>query len=204
MRKAPIRHAKSESRRQEIRQAALACFAELGFDQTTMEDIRQRSQASTGSIYHHFKSKEQLAAAVYLEGIADYQSGFVATLSAQSGARAGIEAIVGYHLGWVKAHPDWARHLFYQRHPQYMADTEPTIQQLNRRFYQQVSDWFKPHIKAGRLRRLPPDIYSVVLLGPCQDFARLWLAGRTRTDIDAAAEALAKTTWQALKGAKAR
>ena len=56
------------SRRQAILDAALACFTNKGFTETTMEDIRIRSGASTGSIYHHFSNKEMLARALYLEG----------------------------------------------------------------------------------------------------------------------------------------
>ena len=71
-RKAYARHRRSEKRQGKIIRAAQACFAEFGFANTTMEDIRRRSGASNGSIYHHFSSKEGLAAA-----IADlrYQSG---------------------------------------------------------------------------------------------------------------------------------
>ena len=50
-----------ESRRQAILEAALTCFTSKGFTETTMEDIRKLSGASTGSIYHHFENKEMLA-----------------------------------------------------------------------------------------------------------------------------------------------
>ena len=65
---------RSEGRRREIIKAALTCFTEHGFEKTGMALIREHSGASTGSIYHHFQSKEQLGAAVYLESILDWQS----------------------------------------------------------------------------------------------------------------------------------
>ena len=80
MRKYRTQYAGTESRRKQIILTALACFVEMGFVDTTMEDIRVRSKSSNGSIYHHFKSKDQLAAAVYLEGIIDYQEGMAAEL----------------------------------------------------------------------------------------------------------------------------
>src|SRR5258708_35559368 len=61
--------ASSERRRQEIMAAALDCFTAKGFSETSMADIQERSGASMGSIYHHFESKERLAAALYLEGL---------------------------------------------------------------------------------------------------------------------------------------
>ena len=84
-----VTHATTPSRRRQIIHGALACFTERGVAQTSMADICRRSNASTGSIYHHFKSKEQLAAAVYLEGISDYQQGFLAVLEEQQNARKG-------------------------------------------------------------------------------------------------------------------
>ncbi|MEJ2715811.1 MAG: helix-turn-helix domain containing protein, partial [Deltaproteobacteria bacterium] len=117
-------HAKTPLRRQEIIQAALACFIEQGVAQTSMADIRRRSNASTGSIYHHFKSKEQLAAEVYLAGIGDYQDGFLAVLEEQRRARDGIFAVIRYHLEWVSGHPDWTRYLFQQAHAGFMASAK--------------------------------------------------------------------------------
>jgi AcrR family transcriptional regulator len=74
MRKQHARNTGTVERRRQIIQAALSCFTAMGFANTTMEEIRIRSGASNGSIYHHFKNKDQLAVAVYLEGIIDYQS----------------------------------------------------------------------------------------------------------------------------------
>ena len=47
------------SRKDEILQAALACFATWR-DATTIEMIRDRSGASIGSLYHHFGNKERI------------------------------------------------------------------------------------------------------------------------------------------------
>ena len=48
------------SRREEILTAALSCFLDKGFERTTLGDIRARSGASTGSIYHFFAGKRDL------------------------------------------------------------------------------------------------------------------------------------------------
>ena len=56
--------ASTENRRRTILAAALACFAEHGYEATTLGQIRERSGASVGSIYHLFASKEEIAGAV--------------------------------------------------------------------------------------------------------------------------------------------
>ena len=186
-------------RRKQIIEAALHCFTEHGFTETTMETIRQRSKASTGSIYHHFQSKEQLAAVVYLEGLLDYQNGLLAELEEHTDAKGGIDAMVRYHLRWVATNTDWARYLFQMRHAEFLAPTEATFKDVSRRFVQQVSKWFAPHIRARRLQSLPKDLTISLLLGPSQEFTRLYLTGRTKTDIETASGTLAEATWRALR-----
>jgi AcrR family transcriptional regulator len=192
------KHAGTAVRRREIIQAALACFTELGFTQTGMADIRRRSKASTGSIYHHFKSKEQLAARVYLEGIRDYQEGFVAALEEQEFAREGIFAVVNYHLKWVANNPEWAVYLFQKRYAEFMGSTDAEVERLNGEFTSRCAKWFSRQVRTGKLRRLPPDLYGAILIGPCMEYCRKYTSGQARTSIDRAIPELASIAWRSL------
>ncbi len=49
-----------EEKRQAILDAAAQCFAEKGYNETTVDDIAKASGTSKGSIYIYFKSKEEL------------------------------------------------------------------------------------------------------------------------------------------------
>jgi AcrR family transcriptional regulator len=93
-----------DHRRRDILNAALACFVEKGLVATTIEEIRLAAGASIGSLYHHFASKDDLAAALYVEGLRDYQEGSVAQLRAHTGAEDGVKAAVVHHLRWVMGH----------------------------------------------------------------------------------------------------
>lgn len=198
MKKINSTHANSKTRQRQIITAALACFMEKGFAATGITDICKKAGASSGSVYHHFKSKGRLAAAIYLEGIRDYQAGMTDTLSKQKNARDGIFAIVHYHLTWVKDNPEWARFLFQKRHAEYMDDTENEMKRLNAEFAQSMSAWFQKHIQAGTIRPLPRDVFIALLLGPCQEFARMHVGGYARTDVTAAGKALATAAWASL------
>ncbi len=198
MKRRNSKNSKTASRRKEIIQAALACFTERSFSETSLADIRRKSKASTGSIYHHFKSKEQLAALVYLEGIHDYQTGFLATLEKQQRARSGIVAVIEYHLRWVEGHPDWARFLFQKRRAEFMDTSKDDFDRLNKEFMSRTAVWFRHHIKAGSLRPLAPDIFISILLGPCQEFSRQYLSGYARSALDQAIDELARAAWRTL------
>ena len=58
-----VSDAHREARREQIAVAALACFAEKGFQRTSMADIIEASGLSAGAIYLHFESKQQIVLA---------------------------------------------------------------------------------------------------------------------------------------------
>ena len=202
MKKQRTQYKGTQQRRRQIIEAALSCFNEMGFVDTTMEDIRVRSGASNGSIYHHFKSKDQLAAEVYLEGIIDYQKGMLEELSMQQQAREGIYAIVGYHLRWVSENNEWARYLFTMRHAGFMKETEKPIKEENAKFVKGFGEFFRRHIDQGTLRSLPGELYISLLLGPCQEFARHWLTRPICFDLNLVINEIASAAWNALKTEK--
>ncbi len=183
-----------------IIQAALSCFSERGFAQTTMADIRRTADVSNGSLYHHFGSKDALAAAVYLQGIIDYQQGVLAALEEETGARAGVEAMVRHHLRWVSRQREWAIYLTRMRHAAFIDEVETPMAEQNRQFMERVVKWFAPHVSSSAIRRVPFDLLIPLLIGPTQEFTRLHLEGKTRTGIGAAAEELARAAWMTLRG----
>src|SRR3954451_20796575 len=92
--------ATTTNRKQAILDAALGAFLEKGVLATTIDDVRERSGASVGSIYHHYGSKEGIAAALFVEGMRSYQHGAVAALRAK-----GVRGFVKRHVGWVADNP---------------------------------------------------------------------------------------------------
>ncbi len=180
--------------------AALECFTERGFAATTIEEIRERSGASIGSIYHHFGGKEGLAAELYVEGLRGYQQGFMRALDRHREAEAAIRALVRHHLRWVEGNPRLARFLMNRRETELRLATEARVRELNRDFLPRVARWVDRQVEAGAVRPLPPDLWEPLLLGPSQEFSRLWLAGRTRISLRRAERELARATWRAVKG----
>jgi AcrR family transcriptional regulator len=179
------------TRRETILAAALEAFAEQGVEGTTIAEVRRRSGASVGSIYHHFGDKEGLADALYLDGLRRYQQGFLDVLARHADAERGVKALVRHHLRWVAANPDLARYLLRRRE----VDDEAVNAELRRA----STDWLAHQRQAGRLRPLPSDLTLVLLIGGAQEFCRLWLAGRAQTSIERAERPLAEAAWRALR-----
>lgn len=55
-----VTEAHLETRRQQVLDAAFACFARQGFHQTSIHDICQEAGLSPGAVYRYFSSKEQI------------------------------------------------------------------------------------------------------------------------------------------------
>ena len=181
-------------RKQEILDAALRGFAEKGLAGTTVEEVRTRSGASVGSIYHHFGDKQGIAAALYVAILRDYQEGLLAVLERAGDARDTVEELVRHHLRWVAADRDRARFLLGARPPRAVDE----IRGLNRRAFSATASWLDEQVAAGRIRPIPFDLFYAVLIGPAQEFCRHWLEGRLRTSMRTAERELAAAAWGAL------
>jgi AcrR family transcriptional regulator len=188
----------TKPRRRQILDAALNCFLEQGFESTTIEQIRQASGASHGSIYHHFGNKEAIALALYTEGMHEYQADILARLAGQTTTRGGIRAVISGHLEWTAAHPD--RALFLTRVGMADASKEASahIAEVNQEFFRAVHDWLRPFITAGEIILVPAVLYVPLILGPTTHFARHWLAHRMALDMSEVAETFATIAWKSL------
>ncbi|MCP4165756.1 MAG: TetR/AcrR family transcriptional regulator [Chloroflexi bacterium] len=61
---APQKQVRTAARREQILQAAIACFSRKGYHLTTMDDIVTESGMSKGSLYWHYKNKKDILVAV--------------------------------------------------------------------------------------------------------------------------------------------
>lgn len=179
--------------------AALAGFNAHGVEGCSIARICADAHASVGSVYHHFGSKEGLAAALYSEGMARFQRGYLAALQGVADAQAGIAALVYFHVGWVVEHPAWARYLLRTRADTLQAAAQEALAQRNAEFFQAVGQWFAPHVRAGSVRQLPHSLYVALLVGPCQEWARHYLRS-PGDDVQACQRALAEAIWCGLRG----
>jgi AcrR family transcriptional regulator len=188
-----------KSRKQEILEAALVCFNEHGIEATTIEMIRERSNASVGSLYHHFGSKEKIAAALYLEALAEHHAYQQELLERAETPEAGVKAVAFAYVDWVSVNPDKARFVLYNRGT--LAKTE-MAEEMKTRSKAHVGDvrrWFEPYFERRQLKKLPQEVYASLIVGPAHDYARLWLSGRAKTDIKAYREIFADAAWNAVK-----
>ena len=188
-----------KNRKQEILDAALACFTENGIEASTIEMIRERSQASVGSMYHHFGSKEIIAATLYVEALGEHHDYQRMLLEKARSAEDGVKAITYAYIDWVSASPEKARFVLHNRGVLAKTGKAAELKERTRKQYAEVIAWFQPHLERNEMKKLPLEVFGSLITGPAHDYARLWLSGRAKTDIKAYREIFAEAAWNSVK-----
>lgn len=107
------------SKRDQILEAALVLFIENGFDKTPTSAISKSAGVATGTLFHHFKTKEDLINAIYLQvkfAMLDNLAAKTALATELSGNNEGglkaqVKALWFNTIDWVLEHPQKYRFL---------------------------------------------------------------------------------------------
>ena len=197
------RRDRTAERRRSILDAALDCYAEGGTEAVTIEALRARSNASTGSIYHHFGNKHGVVAALYQTILGDYRQGLSRDLAQAETARDFVRRIVLFHVRWAARNPLRARYLHEVRRSPALVPIEADLRRSTGDLLREVGARLHDFVDAGAVARLPRQLYAPLIIGPSQEVLRHVLAGRSRLDLDAVAgevaEALADAAWRSLE-----
>ena len=101
------------SKRDQILAAALSLFIENGFEKTPTSAISKAAGVATGTLFHHFKTKEDLINALYLE----VKFALLENLSSQAASqqepklKAQIHGLWFNMISWVLVNPQKFRFL---------------------------------------------------------------------------------------------
>jgi AcrR family transcriptional regulator len=92
-------------RRTVILQHAAHLFATKGIVATSVREIADAVGILSGSLYHHFQSKDEMVSAIVRDYLADLTGRYEDVLAADSGPRAQLTELVRASLAVTEAHP---------------------------------------------------------------------------------------------------
>ena len=195
--------AKTLEKKRKILDIALSCFVQHGVEATTIEMIKTASGMSVGSLYHHFGNKDKIAAAIFIESMADFGQltrDYLQAVTVTNGsAEAGIKALIYANVDWICNNAERARIVFQQRSSLSRGGSEGKWKNDTNVFYRDLLAWFSPAIKQAQIRDLPIELMSSLISGPTHDYARHWLGGRYPVPLHDYRELLAEAAWQAVR-----
>jgi AcrR family transcriptional regulator len=190
--------------RSRILEAALACFLESGYEQTTIARIRERSGVSNGALFHYFPTKEAIADALHVDAIASFQQGLWELLERRPRSlRAAVAGTISHQLRWIEGNEDRARFLYMRGHLDWDSPGGAQIQELNRTLAQAYRDWMAPLLASGQIRPMSMLMLNAIVSGPVHSIARRSLAGHLSSPLRAYEDELADAACAALSGTPA-
>jgi AcrR family transcriptional regulator len=189
------------STRERILTAALGCFLGSGYEQTTIAQIRSASAVSNGALFHHFPTKEAIAEALYVDGMASFQLGLRAVIREPPGSwRAAVHAVVAHQLSWTEQNARLARFIYQRGHLDFDSPGGAELSALNRDLAAAFRRWLEPAMAAGEIRPTSMLMITAIVSGPAHAIARRWLAGHLDLPLAAYADELAEAACAGLSG----
>ncbi len=186
-------------RRTRILDAALACMLEKGYRATSIGEIRARSGASTGSIYHFFGGKAGLALALVERAVAGWSAAGQVALDPDADMEAATRASIAGLVRWGTANRGLFRFFDEIRS---LGASEPELAAIWERLEEgqlAARQRYAAALAAGLVRDLPWPVAHSLMVGPAYNYLRL-VAGGHPPDARAAAQ-LASAAWEAVRAA---
>lgn len=182
-------------RRHSILEAALLCFLEKGYRATSIADIRERSGASTGSIYHFFAGKGALAESLLRQALSGQTAAAPASVAdAESHIKASVYGLVL----WGLTNPSHLRFMDEVRSLAFHDDELMGVRKLLLDGQAAGAAQFQAMQEVGAVRNLPFALAQALMHGPA--YAYLRQAPETETaEAERIAAILAEEAWQSVR-----
>ncbi len=110
--------------RSDLRGAALRLVADRGPRGVTIAALAREVGAPTGSIYHRYRSREQLLAELWMDVVERFQDGFVTRLAHADDVAGGV-ASARFMATWAREHPLESRLLLLHHRRDFMSGDWP-------------------------------------------------------------------------------
>ena len=164
-------------RRDELLDAALACFARRGLLATRIEDIRRAARASPSSVYNLFDGLPSLIATLLARTFERLFAHVTSRGLAEDRLDAAVRALVDGHLEWVLDHEDEARFMYQAMALELAKAQREELAELKARLTVPVMEHLASLAGEGALQAGPASTLEFIVLGPAHEASRRYLAG---------------------------
>ena len=184
-----------EGRRLDILASAERLFSKHGYFKTSMMDIAEAAEFAIGTVYHFFKSKEEIYISLIEAKMEKYAEHVEARVAAAPTATAKIEAVIRTKLEYFERNRD-----FFRIYVSEWAGFEWTVksafgERCWKRYQEQLdlaADLIRVGMKAGEFRAVEPTEAAYALHGMLNSTIYLWiLNAKPTTSLVAKSESLA-------------
>lgn len=181
--------------------AAAEVVATAGVEALSISALHLGSGVSTGSIYHHFGSKDGVVAALIGRSYREWRRALEPELRRhEADPAAAIHAVIAQRLAWGEERRGEARLVLAHR-GSLLADPWVTGPQ---KLVSTFDVWLRAQARAGSLAPLDARAALAVVFGPADDVLRAWLDAPEEPGPTAWADMLGAAAWAGLQAAGRR
>lgn len=183
-----MKQTRSSGTRNRIVAAARELFLVKGFDGTSVAEVCREAGVSNGALFHQFPTKEDLGFAVYTLVRRDFWNRVMAAMAEPLDPLDGVEAAVRAAFAFQRDEPGGAAFMFDVSGSKWIENFAAESQEVHDVVSGRGQAWAAPHIAAGRLPPVPPDVFVALASGAAQWTGRMCRIGMTVMPFDEIAE----------------
>jgi AcrR family transcriptional regulator len=148
--------------------AAAELFAEKGFSETSASEVAERAGVAQGTLFYHFKTKENILLEVFESIMTRYQNGMEKAVEKAENGLSAIEAVIKFQFAFVEENSRVFLVVLRDFPPFMVHSDSPQRDRVHKRLAA-VSDVFRGILKRGRrdgsIRSLPIESTVQLLRG---------------------------------------
>ncbi|HEB54746.1 MAG TPA: TetR/AcrR family transcriptional regulator [Gammaproteobacteria bacterium] len=160
--------------REIVLDSALHLFAQKGYFNTSIPDIVCHSGISTGSIYHHFSDKQDIARALYDRHVAQMEVLIDDIEQRHRQTETCCREIILALFELTEKEPGLMAYMLHARHQEFMPDVAPVC---SSRPFQRMREVVQKGMCNGEIRQMDIMVAAVCVFGGALKFIQFYLDG---------------------------
>ena len=183
-------------KRQALLQAALELFTEYGFHGTPTAKIAQQAGVATGTLFHYFKTKEELINQLYLDIKEEFRERQTEGIVPELPLRVKVRRIWENMIRWFLQNP--TKILFFRQFGASPYITALTKEQGMQHF-KFVMELFEEGRREEIIKDMPPDMLFAIASGLIETIGMYFLKHPEQFDDERFRDITFATYWDCLK-----
>ncbi|PLX86755.1 MAG: TetR family transcriptional regulator [Desulfuromonas sp.] len=184
---------KAQDLRRTIMNTALRLFTTKGYFNTSVHDIRREANISIGAVYHHFKSKEEIAKAIYADLLESMTEAMEEIKARHDSAREGCRSVMGFLFEMTETRPAEMEFMLYAKHREFMPSAIPIC---SSRPLAMMREMVQAGIENGEIREMETTLATTCLFGGMFRMIHLRLDGVIKDSLSSHLDTIWESGWR--------